>query len=144
MIGWFWLVQIWHPEKKSLAFQKMLFASQIEASPDGILVVSNKRKWLSFNHRFLEMWQIPEQVAATGESQVALQTVKEQLENPEQFLARIEELYKYPDEQAHDESLRGSWPIRQAAIKSGARRAAWPGRGNEKPRTLRSGEVASV
>jgi len=88
---------------EQLAFQKMLFASQSEASPDGILVVSNERKWLSFNQRFIDMWRIPEQVAATRESKQALQSVVHQLADPEQFLARIEYLYVYPDEHAHDE-----------------------------------------
>ncbi|MAT99827.1 MAG: hypothetical protein CL608_22020 [Anaerolineaceae bacterium] len=90
-------------QKKRLAFQKMLFASQSEASPDGILVVSRERRWLSFNRRFIEMWRIPEQVAALGESHAALQTVKAQLADPQQFLARIEALYQHPDEQAYDE-----------------------------------------
>lgn len=90
-------------QKKSLAFQRMLFASQSEASPDGILVVSNERQWLSFNQRFIDMWRIPEAVAASRESQKALQSVIHQLAEPEQFLARIEYLYQYPDEFAYDE-----------------------------------------
>ncbi len=88
---------------ESLAFQKMLFASQIEASPDGVLVVSNERKWLSYNQRFIEMWRIAEEVAARRDSKMALQTVKEQLADPERFLARIEQLYAQPEEQSLDE-----------------------------------------
>ncbi len=90
-------------QRQSLAFQKMLLDAQSEASPDGILVVSNERKWLSFNQRFLDMWHIPEQVAKEKESQLALQTVRHQVVNPEQFLAQIEHLYEHPDEQAHHE-----------------------------------------
>jgi len=90
-------------QEESLAFQKMLLISQSEASPDGILVVSNERRWLSFNQRFIDMWQIPEQVVARRESKLALETVKDQLADPEQFLGRIEQLYKHPHENAHDE-----------------------------------------
>ncbi len=90
-------------EEQDLAFQKMLFASQSEASPDGILVVSNERQWLSFNQRFLDMWHIPEPLAATRDSKTILNTVMHQLADPEQFIARIEDLYTNPDEQAHDE-----------------------------------------
>lgn len=90
-------------QEQSLAIQRMLLDSQSEASPDGILIVSNERKWLSFNQRFIEMWHIPESVVTRGESKPALQAVVNQLANPEQFLARIEYLYAHPDEYGHDE-----------------------------------------
>ncbi|MCB9077873.1 MAG: PAS domain S-box protein [Anaerolineaceae bacterium] len=89
--------------EEALRFQKMLLECQSEASPDGILIVSKKRKWLSFNRRFVEMWAIPDEVAARRAIDIALQTVLDQLVEPEQFLTEIEYLYEHPTEPSHDE-----------------------------------------
>lgn len=89
--------------EEALRFQKMLLECQSEASPDGILIVSKKRKWLSFNRRFVEMWAIPDEVAARRAIDIARQTVLDQLVEPEQFLTKIEYLFEHPTEPSHDE-----------------------------------------
>jgi PAS domain S-box-containing protein len=86
-----------------LRFQKTLLEAQSEATIDGILVVSIDGKIISFNHRFAEMWGIPEEVVAARSDEAALQAVRDKLADPQEFLARVTYLYGHPDEESRDE-----------------------------------------
>ncbi len=85
-----------------LHFQKSLLESQTEASVDGILVVSNDGRILSFNKRFVELWKIPEPVLETRSDQMALESVLASLVNPEEFLTHVDYLYQHPDDESDD------------------------------------------
>lgn len=87
----------------TLRLQKTLLEAQGEASIDGILVVSEEGKILSYNQRFVEMWSLPPEVVASQSDEAAIQTVLDQLQDPEEFLERVEHLYTYPQETARDE-----------------------------------------
>lgn len=89
--------------EEDLRFQKSLLESQSEASIDGILAVSADRKLLSFNRRFLEMWGLSEGVIGSQSDETAAQAVISKVENPKEFLDRIEYLYKHPAESSQDE-----------------------------------------
>jgi PAS domain S-box-containing protein len=91
--------------EEALRFQKLLLEAQSEASIDGILVVSTEGKITSFNQRFVEMWQIPEEVIATRSDEAALQAVLDKLIDPQEFLARVAHLYEHTDEESRDEIL---------------------------------------
>jgi signal transduction histidine kinase len=91
--------------EEALRFQKALLEAQSEASIDGILVVSTEGKITSFNQRFVEMWQIPEEVISTRSDEAALQAVLDKLINPQEFLARVAYLYEHTDEESRDEIL---------------------------------------
>jgi PAS domain S-box-containing protein len=87
----------------ALEFEKSLLESQSEASLDGILVVSDEGRMLSFNRRFLELWNIPEDVVDSRSDDAALEHVREQLVDPDEFLARVAHLYEHPDEESREE-----------------------------------------
>src|SRR5688500_13085772 len=53
--------------QKSLRTTVAILKAQQEATIDGILVVGNKGEILSYNGRFLEIWEIPPEVAATAD-----------------------------------------------------------------------------
>jgi PAS domain S-box-containing protein len=91
--------------EEALRFQKALLEAQSEASIDGILVVSTEGKITSFNQRFIEMWQISEEVISTRSDEAALQAVLDKLINPQEFLARVAYLYEHTDEESRDEIL---------------------------------------
>ena len=87
----------------TLRLQKTLLEAQGEASIDGILVVSDEGKILSYNHCFVEMWDIPPEVVASKSDEAAILTVLNNLQDPEAFLARVDYLYEHPHEKARDE-----------------------------------------
>ncbi|MEI7448099.1 MAG: PAS domain S-box protein, partial [Desulfomonile sp.] len=75
--------------KKSLS----LLHSIIESTADGILVVDSEGKIVVFNERFVEMWQIPQNVVESRDDDKALAFLLSQLTNPEAFLEKVSELY---------------------------------------------------
>ena len=93
--------------EEQLRFQKTLLQAQMEASPDGILVVSNQAEVLSYNQRYLRMWNIPAEVAQSGDSALVRQAVLDQLVDPEGYWQRVTYLFEHREESYHEEiSLR--------------------------------------
>lgn len=88
---------------KELEFNNNILQAQQELSLDGILVVDENWRMVSFNSRFLEMWQIPQSAYAERDDKKSIQSVLDKLKSPESFLARVEELMKSPDEHSRDE-----------------------------------------
>ncbi len=72
----------------------------LQSVADGILAISSENKVLHANDRFIEMWRIPPEVMASQEDGVLLQYVLEQLNDPQAFLKKVQELYK-----SHEESF---------------------------------------
>jgi diguanylate cyclase (GGDEF)-like protein/PAS domain S-box-containing protein len=79
-----------------------LLGATLDSTADGILVVDRAGKIESFNGRFVEMWSIPEEVLASKDDDEALTFVLEQLAKPEEFLAKVRELYAKPDAESFD------------------------------------------
>jgi PAS domain S-box-containing protein len=73
-------------------FQRSLLEAQGEASIDGQLVVDAHGRVLSFNGRFVEIWDIPPEVVEQGD-EAALAVATSRLEDPDAFIARVREIY---------------------------------------------------
>ncbi len=86
-------------------FKNLLLLTQQETSPDGILVVDERGKILSFNRHFAGVWDIPQEVIASGLDELAISAVQDKLVDPEEFLARVRHLYTHKTEKSHDEIL---------------------------------------
>src|SRR5262249_36132523 len=69
----------------------------IEATDDGTLVVGRDRKVAVRNRRFLDLWKIPGDLADSTDDLALLSYVRDQLENPEQFIREVEEIYASPE-----------------------------------------------
>ena len=91
--------------KHSVEFDRSLLRAIQEASPDAILVVNGQGEIVSFNQRFLDMWQID--TAYVKQHQRADGSVPEDklmapalqlLASPEAFLNRVQQLYERPEE----------------------------------------------
>ncbi len=75
-----------------------LIAAALESTADGILVVGKNGKITNFNKKFIELWKIPESVAATREDEKLLTLVLDQLVDPISFINKVEELYHKDEE----------------------------------------------
>ncbi|WP_051470044.1 PAS domain-containing sensor histidine kinase [Fischerella sp. PCC 9605] len=89
--------------EEALRRSNAVLQAQQEAALDGILIIDENRRVASYNQRFAELWQIPQTVIQTGDDRQLLQSVLDQLENPEEFLAKVEYLYQHPEESSRDE-----------------------------------------
>lgn len=79
-----------------------LLKATLEASADGILVVDNDGRIVSFNRKFVEMWRIPDDVIASRDDNNALAFVLDQLRDPERFVKKVKELYGEPEAKSYD------------------------------------------
>ena len=73
-----------------------LLKAALESTADGLLVVNLSGKIVQFNKRFIEMWQIPNEIINSGEDKDALNFVVDQLTGPEAFLSSVAHLYSKP------------------------------------------------
>jgi len=80
-------------------YQSTLMSVYLDESPDGILVVDANNEIKTWNRRFLEMWSIPEEIMQSGDGRGALETVRDQVENPDEFVERIMDLYQHLDQE---------------------------------------------
>jgi two-component system, cell cycle sensor histidine kinase and response regulator CckA len=74
----------------------------IESTADGILVIDRKGKIADFNQRFAQMWRIPDEVLATRDDAQAIRFVLDQLQDPQGFVAKVQQLYEAPDQESFD------------------------------------------
>ncbi len=79
-----------------------LLTATLESTADGILVVDAQGRISSLNQNFVEMWGIPESVLASRSDDDALGFVLSQLSDPEEFLAKVRELYAQPRAESFD------------------------------------------
>jgi signal transduction histidine kinase len=74
-----------------------------EATTEGILVVDEGGRMTYFNHRFVELWAIPDEVVARRRDDEAIAAVLDKLVDPQAFQERIEYLYAHKSERSRDE-----------------------------------------
>jgi PAS domain S-box-containing protein len=85
-----------HTEKQFQQAISLLNAT-LDATADGILVVSTEGKISSCNRRFLEMWGIDCMSAVGHRDEDLLARALPQLQNSAEFLAKVKELYSSPE-----------------------------------------------
>jgi PAS domain S-box-containing protein len=85
-----------HTEKQFQQAISLLNAT-LDATADGILVVSTEGKISSCNRRFLEIWGIDCMSAVGHRDEDLLARALPQLQNSAEFLAKVKELYSSPE-----------------------------------------------
>jgi PAS domain S-box-containing protein len=79
-----------------------LLRATLESTADGILVVDLDGKILSFNQKMADMWGIPPEIFASGNDQLAIESALDKLVYPEDFMAKVTELYHDPEQACYD------------------------------------------
>ena len=79
-----------------------LLQATLDSTADGILVVDTEGAITGFNNRFAEMWKIPDHLLASRNDSEAIAYVLDQLISPQDFIAKIEELYTRPESESND------------------------------------------
>src|SRR3569832_154681 len=88
-----------------------LLAAQLEASPDGILVIGPDSGIRTFNRKFGEVWGIPPQILATRDEAQIVGHVVARIDRAEAFLGSIKYLCQSPDA-----SIRDEWRLNDGRI----------------------------
>lgn len=88
--------------EKQLQQAISLLNATLDATADGILVVSTEGKISSCNGRFLEMWGLDCNASVGHRDEDLLARALPQLQNSAEFLAKVKELYSSPDATSFD------------------------------------------
>ncbi len=88
---------------EEIKFKNTMLLTQQETSLDAILVVDENGQIISYNQRFIELWRLSPQLVSARMDAPVLQSVVEQVENPEAFAARVQYLVEHRDEKSREE-----------------------------------------
>ena len=88
--------------EKALLESVSLHRATLESTAEGILVVDMNGKVSSFNQSFAELWHIPVNLLETRDDAKLLQFVADQLEDPQKFVDKVQELYSKPEKESFD------------------------------------------
>jgi PAS domain S-box-containing protein len=91
-----------HRAQQEMKRTVSVLRSTLDSTADGILVVDHGGRIESFNQRFAQLWRIPRPMLAMRDDTVLIAHVLDQLEDPEQFLSKVRELYSQPEAEAFD------------------------------------------
>lgn len=89
--------------EEKLQFANTLLTTQMETSPDGILVVDANARIISFNRRFADMWGVSLDLLEAKDDAPVLAAVTSAMKDPQAFVARVKYLYQHPEEGGRDE-----------------------------------------
>lgn len=74
-----------------------LLSSTFEATADGLLVVDRENQIVTYNRKFIEMWQIPDEIIRLKNNAVTAKFVMSQLVNADQFAETTAKLVAHPE-----------------------------------------------
>jgi len=89
--------------QEEIRLKNTLLTTQQEASVDGILSVDAQGKVITMNQRFIDLWRIPADIAASGSDDQLIASVLDRLVDPDSFMAKVRYLYENRRETSEDE-----------------------------------------
>lgn len=88
--------------KEKLEESLSLLRSTLDSTADGILVVDENGRIVSYNRRFVLMWRVPDSVVASGEANQVMEFVLDQLEDAGSFVTKTLGVVARPQEKTLD------------------------------------------
>jgi diguanylate cyclase (GGDEF)-like protein/PAS domain S-box-containing protein len=81
--------------QEEVEYKNTVLQTQQETSLDAILVVDENAKIISYNQQFIDLWRLSPHMVSAGLDGPVLQSVANQVENSEAFVANIQWLYEH-------------------------------------------------
>jgi PAS domain S-box-containing protein len=88
--------------ESDLAKTISLLQATFDSTTDGILVIDRGGKIATFNRKFQQMWQLPDEIVPTRDNAATIAYVRDQLQNPQAFVQKIEEIHSLPDTETYE------------------------------------------
>lgn len=92
-----------HLMEQELKYKNILLDTQQQNSLDGILIVNQTGTIVSYNQRFIEIWELPEDIVLSRSNERAIEYVTDRVVNSEAANAVVRSLYEPSQEKSHDE-----------------------------------------
>jgi PAS domain S-box-containing protein len=77
---------------KELAQALVVMRAALESTADAIVVTDQEARVTEFNEKFIDMWRVPREVLERGIQCEVRELTKQNFADPQQFIARIEEI----------------------------------------------------
>lgn len=103
--------------EERIKFSNDLMVTEMETSRDAILIVDPTMKILSYNRRFVDLWQVPMHLLATEDDGAVLAAAVNKLKDPDAVHKRVMHLYNHPEDVSADllETVDGRFIERYSA-----------------------------
>ncbi len=88
---------------EEIEFKNTIIQTQMETSLDAILMVDENTRIISYNQQFCELWRVSPQLLSAGVGEPVLQSIIQQVENPDAFAARVQYLYEHRDQESREQ-----------------------------------------
>ncbi|PZD73685.1 Autoinducer 2 sensor kinase/phosphatase LuxQ [Acaryochloris thomasi RCC1774] len=82
-----------------------ILEAQRGATLDGVLVVDEHQQVTYYNEQFSQLWRVPEEILASRDNVQLVQYVLTQLEQPQEFTTKIDQLLAHPEMTSQDEII---------------------------------------
>jgi len=79
--------------RQDLSSSLSLLTATLESAASGILVVNKQGEATLWNQKFVEMWNLPDDLLSTKKDGLLLDYVLPQLKDPDQFIDKVKSLY---------------------------------------------------
>ncbi len=100
-----------------IAISLSLLNATLNSIRDAVLVVDLHNTRVLHNQRFVDLWQIPDEILATTDDSFTLAHVVNQVEDADNFLAKVRQLYATPEASSYDSfSLKNGKIIERYSI----------------------------
>jgi PAS domain S-box-containing protein len=86
-------------------FRNAVLEGHNEITPFAILIVDAQGKILSYNRKFVELWNMPQHIVDARDDASALRHAMDTVADPDAFINKVKHLYDHPGETDYDELL---------------------------------------